>query len=377
MFRIIEWFRLVLCALVSLFRKIFGRPPSVTCWLRRHPKVAWEIRWQFKFDTSAYDIPDSAKIAWTNWTSAEKQELQDAFDNAWNWYQSQSGTFSPAGEALAHPPVNQRDTSNDNGSAWTSVAGGYARDLYICWIALQLVVEIGNHFPWSITTYNAEKLRVLFDSAAIMSRLSDGTYNIATGSPGHPNYIKRKDNLGSSLIAPPRYTYSFLINNALIGSNTLETIGKLLDWISANCAHYLGGFNYSNVEVHWQYRGNPPIQRIIEGTNNTSITVGQFNHWTAGCHGTTGLIRNVLRAANIPVAISTVCGHSQAVFLTENKYLDHGDNPYNQTFKATGLPAVDLLIDQATYVAWFGASTDNRSEGCEKIGHQVDVLAGG
>lgn len=75
--------------------------------------------------------------------------------------------------------------------------------------------------------------------------------------------------------------------------------------------------------------------------------------------------------------ISTVCGHSHACFTTEGLYLDHGDNPYNSTFKGTGLPAAALLIDHATYVAWFGAGTDNRSEGCDKIGQQVDVLAGG
>lgn len=135
------------CIYTSLIRRLLGRPPSVTCWLYRHPKVAWQVRWQFTFDTTAYDVPDTAKRPWIDWTAAEKQELQAAFDAAWTWFESQSGTFTPAGETQAHPPPNQKDTSNDNGSPWTSVAGAYARELYIQWIALQLAAEIGNRVP--------------------------------------------------------------------------------------------------------------------------------------------------------------------------------------------------------------------------------------
>lgn len=42
------------------------------------------------------------------------------------------------------------------------------------------------------------------------------------------------------------------------------------------------------------------------------------------------------------------------------------------------LPGADaaLHIDQASYVAWFGASTDDRSEGCDKIGQQVNGQPG-
>jgi hypothetical protein len=99
-------------------------------------------------------------------------------------------------------------------------------------------------------------------------------------------------------------------------------------------------------------------------------------HWTAGCHGTTGLLRNVLRAVNIPVQILRVCGHGQAHFLTEGTYLDHGDNPYNLDFKASGLSAADLLIDETTYTTWFGATLDNHDTpaACPNIGRQVTEL---
>jgi hypothetical protein len=290
--------------------------------------------------------------------------------------QSSSAIFSAASETLPYPPVNQANTSSGVGSPYTQVLPAYARDLFIRWIGLQLAVEIGGRVPWSVTSYNAEQLQVLFDSAAIMTRIPTGNFTIATGSAAHPNYVQRNDNLGESMIAPPWFTFAFLKNGSIVGGTRLVSIGALLQWCSANLAHFYGAFTYQETENHWQYRGNPPITSIINGTTNPTLTSSQFAHWTAGCHGTTGFIRNVLRAINIPVHISIVCGHSQSVFITENLYLDHGDDPYNQTFKATGLPASQLLIDQATYVSWFGSSTDNRSQGCNYIGHQVTVLAG-
>lgn len=372
-----KWFESFWCWFINLLRLNIGRPPSLSCWLKKHSNVANSIKWQVMFQTSAYDIPEIAKRSWPNWSPHEKAQLTAAFDDAWEWMETQPGTFSAQGEGLPYPPINLRDTVNDNASPWTGVSADYAWDLFIRWVALQLVVEIGHHVPWSITSYNAEQLQVLFDSAAIMSRLSDDSFTVATGSPGHANYVKRKDNLGASLIAPPWYTYAFLVNSSVIGASRIETIGNLLQWASDNLTHYYGAFAYKETENHWQYRGIPPITRIIEGTINPTIGLdGQLAHWTAGCHGTTGFIRNVLRVVNIPVHISTVCGHSHACFITENVYLDHGDNPYNIIFKSTGQSASALLIDLTTYVSWFGASTDNRSSGCDKIGHQVDILAG-
>jgi hypothetical protein len=58
------------CWLLDLFRAMRGQPPSLTCWLDTHPAVASSIKWQVTFQTSAYDIPDTAKTSWPNWSSA-------------------------------------------------------------------------------------------------------------------------------------------------------------------------------------------------------------------------------------------------------------------------------------------------------------------
>jgi hypothetical protein len=362
------------CKFVNFVNKLLGRPPSLRCWLSAYPSVAASIKWNFEFGGNAYDVPESAKKAWSAWSTDEQQALVQAFEDAWNWYYTQPAPLKNLMETIQYPPVNMIDTTNDAGSPHVAVSGSYAWDLYVRWLAVNLLAEIGKHFPWSVTTYTAEQLQILFDSAAVMSRRPDGTYSVCNGAPGLPWIVKRKDNLGASLIAPPRYTYVFLVHNGLVAATRFDTIANVLQWVSENLAHHNGSCDYGNTDANWQYRGIPPITRVIEGT--TSSLDGEFRHWTMGCHGTTGFLRNVLRAANIPVQIVRICGHSLCCFMVaEGLYLDHGDNPYNSTFKSTGRPAVDLLIDYETYATWFGPDPDNHDNNCNYIGNQVNVLA--
>jgi hypothetical protein len=367
-----EWVR---CRLLRVIRTIRGLPPPLDCWLSDHPNVAASITWQSTFDTSVYDIPAPAKRAWPSWSDPEKQELATAFEDAWKWLYGQQTPFATLNETLAYPPVNQNNTTTSTDSPYTAVTESFARELYLRWIALSLAVEIGGHVPWSVTGYTAEQLQVLFDSASFLSRRPDNNYLVCAGSPGHLNYVNRKDNLGGSLIAPPRFTLAFLRNRNLVGTTRATTIASLLDWCRDNLVHFYGAADYGTMEQHWQYRGLPPITRVVGGTISTypgAMTTTE--HWTAGCHGTTGFLRNVLRAVNIPVQILRVCGHGQVRFLTEGTYLDHGDNPYNLGFKASGLPASDLLIDEPTYTMWFGSSLINHDTNCGDIGRRAREL---
>ena len=219
-----EWVR---CRLLRVIRAIRGLPPSLDCWLSDHPNVADSIKWQVTFDTSVYDIPAAAKRAWPTWSDAEKQELAAAFEDTWRWLYGQASPFATLNETLAYPPVNQNNTTTSTDSPWTAVTESYARELYLRWIGLSLAVEIGGHVPWSVTGYTAEQLQVLFDSASFLSRRPDNTYLVCAGSPGHPNYVNRKDNLGGSLIAPPRFTLAFLRNATLVGATRAATIAQL------------------------------------------------------------------------------------------------------------------------------------------------------
>ena len=60
--------------------------------------------------------------------------------------------------------------------------------------------------------------------------------------------------------------------------------------------------------------------------------------------------------------------------MTEGTYLDHADNPYNLGFKASGLPASDLLVDEATYTMWFGTSQVNHDANCGEVGRRAREL---
>lgn len=328
------------------------------------------IRWQPAYTGSGYSIPESGKVIYPNWSLEQRTQLTKEFNLAWYWCRRRT-RFADLQETIVYPPTNLAASGADSESPAVKVSPSYGWNLYVRWVGLHLAVELSGMSPQKLTQLPPSMLQVLFDSSAIMTRAGDDTIVVGNGSPGHPNYVRRQDNRGASLIAPPRWTYRFLAQNDLIGPTTTETIGRLLDWVSDNLSHFFGASTYANMESIWQYRGLPPITRIVDGTASAA---DGFAHWTAGCHGTCGFVRNVLRAVNIPVFIMIACEHSMLYFPTEDRYLDHGDNPYNQNFKKTGRPALDLLIDADTFEAWFGPGTDNRAGGCAAIGQQVKVL---
>lgn len=359
--------RRISCFVRTLVAVATGRPPSLTCWLEGHPRVASNIIWQFARPRDEA----VSEVAWPQWTAAQKAQLVAEFESAWRWYHAQTGELPSDADDIRYPPPNRAgDSEFDDFLPDTYIDRADSWAMYVRWIALQLVVEIGRITPWSVTGYDEESLQALFDSRSIMTCAGPTLHVWGTGNPWGSAHLRRSDNVGMSLIAPPRYTLAFLVNQGMVGADRMASIAKFLQWVSDHCQHFIGQVNYQSADDHWQYRGLPPITRILEGTNPI---FGQ-GHWTFGCHGTSGLIRNVLRALNIPVHITVVCGHGQVLFPTESLYLDHCDNPYNQDFLRSGRPASELLVDHDTYVGWFGASTDNRHEGCDRIGEQILVL---
>ena len=218
------------CLFLDARRALFGLPPSLSCWLSTHPAVAASVKWQFTFQTSAYDIPETAKRAWPSWSVSEQNELIVAFEEAWNWLYG-SAPFANLNETIPDPPVNLADTSNQAGRPYVQISGSAARELYLRWLGLNFAVELGGHVPWSVSGYTAEQLQILFDSASFLSRLSTGNFVVCAGSPEHVNYVKRKDNVGGSLIGPPRFTLAFLRNSNLVGPTRQATIANLLNWV--------------------------------------------------------------------------------------------------------------------------------------------------
>ena len=82
--------------------------------------------------------------------------------------------------------------------------------------------------------------------------------------------------------------YDFLDKEKLIGMTRWGTIGRLLGWCRDELTHFDGEDTPENYEKHWQYQGYPPVERIFSGTNHPDLG---FQHYTAGCFGTTGFLR--------------------------------------------------------------------------------------
>lgn len=169
----------------------------------------------------------------------------------------------------------------------------------------------------------------------------------------------------------------------MIGDTLRGTVARLVDWCRWNMSHFLNKFTPRNAEYHWQYRGQPPVRRIIEGTvlHDPAITgYPTPRHWTAGCWGTTAFLRSVLRAVNIPVLRVHRCKHTMPHFVGAARYLSHGDDPYTSLAKAD-YPAELLLIDQDTFESLLPYDPDDphnpedNATCCQNVGRRPVDLA--
>jgi hypothetical protein len=184
--------------------------------------------------------------------------------------------------------------------------------------------------------------------------------------------------------ASPWTTLLFLYENGIYTCRSrADVIARMVEWCRQNLKHFSGGFEAKNMEDQWQYRGCPPVFRIIRGTRFPGAEVESFRgllHRTAGCWGTTSFLKATLRVLNIPVKQVLVPQQAQGQhalpgFVTEGLYMSHGDDPYNRLTKATPpYPPRELLIDQAKFDQWFGSSV-TAQEQLKNVGRQVQELA--
>lgn len=296
--------------------------PDLLSWLQANPEVAKSIVWQD--DTGAHP--------WPTWSLLERVQLLTAYQKAWQ------------GSSIDVPevPVNQKIMADADG-AGTIMSIDDAWAYYRASVGHSLALELGKRVNWSVRDYSQPELAQLFGSPEMFYH---------NDSP--EGYMISNGYHGSVTPGPPRLTYQFLKDNGRIGGTRLTTIGRTIDWCRHNLSHYMGGNVAANMEAHWQYRGAAPMSRILSGTFNPQLPNFGVRHWTAGCHGTAGFFRMLLRTVNIPVKMVFGGYHSQVYFMSEGRYLDHGDAPYNLLTYDPNIPAGELLIDQTKYTLWFG-----------------------
>ncbi len=333
--------------------------PELTTWLLAHPRVAAAIRWQFQPANlyNSYQAPaDTDKVAWAAWTPLQQADLNQAFLDAKAWFAAgaQQVTMDPAG--LTDEPVNQHPQTNiDTLTTIQWVTPTHMWKLYVAHVAFSLAQEIAYPLPWSLVDDTDETLRYLFDSSVMAWYLPNGNFWMGTYAGAYPPAL-RADTRPHTTFAPPMWTYPWLQQAGLIGVTRQETIGKVMEWMRGNMWHFFGADTFGNHQAVWQYRGHVPLSKIVNGTIDSNNPSYGIQHWTAGCHGSVGFLHAVLRVLNVPVQPVWICGHELAYFPSEKLYLDHGDDPYNQVVKNhPASPALNLLIDEATYQAWFTA----------------------
>jgi hypothetical protein len=344
--------------------------PNIDNWLNSHAAIRDAIKWQFQTSGSPYEPTPQDFIAYTNWTYAEKAELKQSFDAYWLGYCKGEPLKGDVG--LADPPVNVAQNINDDyNNAHTIISEQDMRSLLLADIGHSLALELGDYVPWSVLGDDAQSLEIYFSSLGHGRRMFY-TSDFTVGESGPITYITNWHiSYGRATPSPPAWTFNFLMSNGLIGNTRHDTIVNLLNWSRANMVHFYGLHWFKFTEDIWQYRGHPPVSRVALGTIDPQHG---FEHWTAGCHGTAGWYRAVLRTANIPVQIPLVCNeHAQIYFRSEGLYLDHGDNPYTGYANALW-PPEEALIDEATYIDWFGPNLDNKTTGCDNVGRRPQEL---
>ena len=333
---------------------------DLPAWLDANPTVASAIKWQFQPANNpslgVYAPPaETDKVAWPAWSQSQRDDLVAAWQRAKDWLAAGAPAALPA-DGLTDVPANQHPgTGNDSSSVLEWVTPGYFWNLYVAHVGFTLAVETTGAVPWSLGDEPPDGLRNLLDSSVMGWVLANGSVAMGTYASATVYMpVLRADNRPQTSYGSPAYAYRFLAQSGLLGPTRLATIGNVLEWMRWNLWHFFGPATFGTYAAVWQYRGWVPLSRIVDGTvdaNNPSFGV---EHWTAGCHGSVGFLHQVLRAANVPVQPVWIAGHELAYFPTETLYLDHGDDPYNQIVKShPETPALVLLIDDATYRAWF------------------------
>lgn len=295
-------------------------------WMIGQPAVARSLIWQEM---------DGTLRPYDQWSPSRRADLEVQVARA---ERGEAGFEDPLPNALA-PMLGDEDL------VYTVLSEKDAWALYLAYVANSITVDRSGVVAWRLEDLSMADLRVLFDSRSFfMDRAG-----IAPGPR------QNRSPLGYTLVdvlpAPPAYTWRFLLSIGAPGPTRTETIARLLEWSRSNLRHYLGSRDARNLEDHWQYRGDAPVSRILDGTTHPRYGAG---NWTPGCHGTNHLFISLLRTLNIPVRYVTVGeGHATPFFSSEGLYLSHGDDPYN-ALSRTDYPAAQLLITAEQWQAWFG-----------------------
>lgn len=326
-------------------------------WLINHSKIPNAIIWR---ENPSKENPNGIPLSYKLWGQDKKRELSIKF---WN-------TLFDILPGLNEAPDCIINLSDDGTVYSTDIKPNDAWIYYITYVAHSIRVEIDRLVHWSILRYNSSQLEYLYDSNTFFEYFkSDDVYSII-------RYDKSLFSHGAVTVGDPIRIYDFIDNEKLIGMTRWGTIGRFLGWCRDELVHFKGENKREDYKKYWQYEGYPPVERILNGTELPDTGI---KHYTAGCFGTTGLMRNVLRTINIPVLLEERCGHAMPHFVydtTHEFYLSHGDDPYNSLYKHSTPKFIplELIINHNKFDEWFNKNLSNEII-CNNVGRHALELA--
>jgi len=319
-------------------------------YLNDHPAVAKAMVWL---------MTDQTAVAWSSWPSWLSSLLDENFVAYWAWYAG-GGTGSDPTPVI-DPPPNLNTPDGRAGAMRTAMSVADASRLYVKYVALTLVFELQNRTPWRLDTYDGASLAELLDSRKFFESYGPIGYNFIWYSVIPP---------------PPLMAAQFVREQHFLCVTKAESIAEAVFW-ARKLEHFIGPIDgETTAEAYWHYVGTTPASRVLSGTSYSGsdpLVPTNLTRWTYGCHGTTGLLKALLRAINIPVehfsgynpalnegnnpfANSFVAsGHATPHFLSEGLWLSHGDDPYIGSRLQTVLPypLTAMLVPDAQFFAWF------------------------
>lgn len=312
-------------------------PQSLSAWLSSHHDIETALYWE------------GAHASYPRWSAADKAFLESEYRIA------QTAIANPRASAFELPdPLPNQKVLGDKDDAKTVYAPDLARREFFASVALSLALETSHRLPWSMTALKQEELAILLDSREFFH--FDAAEN---------GYVVDENQVGLASPGDPGRVFRFLVEQKILGANAHQTIVNFVAWSSrlhhdvvspkALSEHWKRE-SAAFQSAFWDFRGFMPVTRVLDGTRQTMLTSDQsLTHWTAGCWGTTGLFRDVLRVANIPVKVGQADGHAFPIFLSDKSFLSHGDDPYNASFTRLAPPAPygELVIPMSKWADYF------------------------
>ncbi len=270
---------------------------------------------------------EGKSIQYCDWDESMKSELNDYI------------TKLSEGLLSFNLPIDPPQSKSFN-HVVTCIDPDLAKSYYLAFLALSLY-NSKNFKQYSLNQLSDNDKKLILDSRSLfVARKFDGGYFIAS------------DVIGCVSPSDPMIIMRFLLEESILGIDHRVTIINLLNWCKI-LSHYSGSSTKENYLDHWNYDGFPSVGSVINGTLKKSDFSQIIRHYTAGCHGTVGVICLILKVINIPVKKAEAANHSQAIFNSINSFLSHGDDPYNRDINKPEIDYKSILIDLSIYDDWY------------------------